>query len=174
MPDVQDMAERHSAALKRVAEVAERLAMKHAGRALETDDPKVEASATASFQKATRVMRQCMALEAKLLRNAEQGVRDQIRRDDWALVTGTETRKRQLKTTVERLIRSAADPGDEERLCDELDDLVEAEAEAESFLTEDLTLLVTRLCKALDLKGLEILAVLPHGASDPPQPQSSA
>jgi hypothetical protein len=56
--DLQAMTERHAAALARVAVMAERLAAKHADRALETDDPKIEASATAAFQKATRVMRQ--------------------------------------------------------------------------------------------------------------------
>jgi hypothetical protein len=46
-----------AAAVARVAEVAERLAMTHADRAFETDHPKIEASATAAFQKATRVLR---------------------------------------------------------------------------------------------------------------------
>ena len=157
MPDVQEMTERHSAALKRVAEVAERLAMKHA--ALAADDPKEEAQATTAFQKATRVLRQSMALEAKLLRDVEQGVRAERQRADWALFAQTQTRKLQLKTTVERLIESESE--DQERLCDELDDLLEIEVLAETFPTEDLTAQVTRLCKALGLTGFEVLAVLP-------------
>ena len=103
------MTERHAAALARVAEMAERLAAKHAERALETDD-----------------------------------------------------RRRQLSATLERLIRN--DPGtsgDAEHLCDELDDLLDAEELTETFLTEDLTAQITRLCNDLGLKGFEVLAVLP-------------
>ena len=156
------MTERHAAALARVAEVAERLAMKHADRALETDDAKVEASATAAFQKATRVMRQSMALEARLIRDAEHGVRVARRRADWAGVTAAHDRRRQIETAVERLIRN--DPGtsgDAEHLCDELDDLLDLEELTETFLTEDLAVQVSRLCNTLGLKGFEILAVLP-------------
>jgi len=167
--DVDDMTARHAAALARVAEMAERLAQKHADRALETDDPKVEASATSAFQKATRVMRQSMALEAKLIRDAEQGVRDARRRAEWADLSATHDRRRQIATTVERLIRN--DPGtsgDAEHLCNELDDLLDIEELADTFLTEDLTVQVTRLCNTLGLKGFEILAVLPKDPLPPP------
>jgi len=175
MLDAQEMAERHSAALKRVAEVAERLAMKHAERALAADDPKEEAQATAAFQKATRVMRQSMALEAKLLRDVEQGVRAERQRADWAAFAQTETRKLHVKAATERLIWSEADDQDHaERLCDELDDLLEIEVLTETFATEDLTAQVTRLCKALGLTGFEVLAVLPGAPSQPPDHQSSA
>ena len=167
------MTERHAAALARVAEVAERLAMKHADRAIETDDPKVEASATAAFQKATRVMRQSMALEAKLIRDALQGAREAKRRAEWANVTSTYERRRQIETTVEHLIRSEPN-SDTERLCDELDDLLDLEELTETFLAEDLAAQVTRLCQALGLKGIEVLAVLPGTPSEPPAPQSSA
>ena len=175
MIDVDEMTARHAATLARVAEMAERLAAKHAERALETDDPKVEASATAAFQKATRVMRQSMALEAKLIRDAEQGVRDARSRAEWANVGAAYDRRRQVQTTVERLIRN--DPGtrgDAEHLCNELDDLLDVEELADTFLTEDLTVQVTRICNTLGLKGFEILAVLPNGPTHPPEPRSSA
>jgi hypothetical protein len=173
--DVQDMTERHSAALARVAVMAERLAAKHADRALETDDPKIEASTTAAFQKATRVMRQSMALEAKLIRDAEQGARDAKSRAEWANVGAAYDRRRQVEATLERLIRN--DPGtrgDAEHLCDELDDLLDSEELSETFLTEDLTTQVTRLCKDLGLTGFEVLAVLPGTPRAPPDHQSSA
>jgi hypothetical protein len=160
--DVDEMTARHAAALARVDEMAERLAQKHADRALETDDPRIEASATAAFQKATRVMRQSMALEAKLIRDAEQGVREARNRAEWADLSATHDRRRQIGATIERLIRN--DPGtsgDAEHLCNELDDLLDIEELTETFLTEDLTVQVTRLCKDLGLKGFEILAVLP-------------
>jgi hypothetical protein len=160
--DAADMTERHAAALARVAEVAERLAMKHADRALETDDPKVEASATAAFQKATRVMRQAMALEAKLVRDAQREDREAQRRAEWADLSATQNRRREVEATVERLIRDDAGC-DAERLCDELDDLLDLEELTPTFLTEDLTAQVARLCKTLGLKGIEVLAVVPSG-----------
>jgi len=169
------MTERHAAMLARLADAAERLAMKHAERALACDDPAVEARATSAFHKAARCARQCAALEAKLMRDAEQGARDARRRAEWAEVGATYERRRQIATTVERLIRN--DPGtsgDAEHLCDELDDLLDVEELAETFLTEDLTVLVTRLCNTLGLKGFEILAVLPGTPSPPPDPQNSA
>ena len=175
MVDVDEMTERHAAALARVAEAAERLAMKHADRALETDDPKVEASATAAFQKATRVMRQSMALEAKLIRDARQAGRDTAARETRERNFQVYERRRQVSATVERLIRN--DPGisgDAEHLCDELDDLLDIEELTETFLTEDLTVQITRLCKDLGLKGFEVLAVLPGAPSPPPDHQSSA
>ena len=168
------MTERHAAALARVAEVAERLAMKHADRAIETDDPKIEAAATAAFQKATRVMRQSMALEAKLIRDAADAGREAKRRAEWANVSATCDRRRQIETTVEHLIRSDAGiGGDAEHLCDELDDLLDLEELTETFLTEDLAVQVTRLCKTLGLRGIEVLAVLPGTPSEPPDHQSS-
>jgi hypothetical protein len=173
--DLQDMTERHSAALARVAVMAERLAMKHADRALETDDPKIEASATAAFQKATRVMRQSMALEAKLIRDAADAGREAKSRAEWANVGAAYDRRRQVEATLERLIRN--DPGtrgDAEHLCNELDDLLDVEELTETFLTEDLTTQVTRLCKALGLTGFEVLAVLPGTPRAPPDHQSSA
>jgi hypothetical protein len=173
--DTQAMTERHAAALARVAVMAERLAAKHADRALETDDPKVEASATAAFQKATRVMRQSMALEAKLIRDAQDEGRAARNRAEWANLGAAYDHRRQIGATVERLIRS--DPGtsgDAEHLCNELDDLLDIEELSETFLTEDLTAQVTRLCNTLGLKGFEILAVLPGTPRQPPDHQSSA
>src|ERR1700709_821108 len=85
--DVDEMTARHAAALARVAVMAERLAAKHADRALETDDPRIDTAHTSTFHKATRVLRQSMALKAKLIREAQQGVREATRRADWAKVT---------------------------------------------------------------------------------------
>jgi hypothetical protein len=173
--DLQAMTERHAAALARVAVMAERLAAKHAERALETDDPRIEASATAAFQKATRVMRQSMALEAKLIRDAQDEGRAARNRAEWTNLAATHDRRRQIGGAIERLIRN--DPGtsgDAEHLCNELDDLLDVEELTETFLTEDLTAQVTRLCNTLGLKGFEILAVLPGTPSHLPDPQSSA
>ncbi len=55
-----------------------------------------------------------------------------------------------------------------ERLCDELDDLLEIEVHTDTITTEDIALRVTRLCKALGITGLEVVAGLPSGPLPPP------
>ncbi len=162
MLDAQEMAERHAATLKRLADAAERLALMHAERALTCDDPKIEASATAAFQRAARSARQCAALEAKLLRDAEQAGRETIAREARELTFQVHHRKSQIGAATEHLIRNeTASEAEAERLCDELDDLLDIEALTEGFLTEHLPAQVTRLCKALGINGIEVLAVLP-------------
>ena len=169
MQTAEQMAERHAAMLARLADAAERLAMMHAERALSCDDPKIEASATASFHRAARSARQCLALEAKLLRDAVEGAREARQRADFIAFAQTETRKLQLKATTERLIWTEAEDKDHaERLCDELDDLLEAEALTDPFTTEDLAAQVARLCKALGLTGFEVIAVVPSDPLPPP------
>jgi hypothetical protein len=167
MTELAKMAERHGAALARIAEVAERLAMKHAERALAADDPRVEAVATAAFQKATRVMRQSMALEARLARDVQQADRDTISREARETIFQVHHRRSQIAATTERLIRTEVeDPDHAERLCNELDDLLDIEAFTDGFLTQDLATQITRLCKDLGIKGVEVLAILPDA---PPQ-----
>jgi hypothetical protein len=168
MADLQEVTERHAAMLGRLADAAERLAMKHAERALACDDPVVEARATSAFHKAARCARQCAALEAKLIRDAADAGREAKSRAEWADDTAAYDRRRQVGATVERLIRN--DPGtsgDAEHLCNELDDLLDIEELNETFLTEDLTVQITRLCKELGITGFEILAVLPPLSSRP-------
>src|SRR4051812_19005392 len=67
-----EMTARHAAALARLADAAERVAMKQADRALAADDPEVEARAVTAFHRAARCARQCIALEAKLARDAHR------------------------------------------------------------------------------------------------------
>jgi hypothetical protein len=169
--DAQEMAGRHAATLKRLADAAERLALMHAERALSCDDPKIEASATNAFHKAARSARQCLALEAKLLHDAETAGRDTAAREARDLIFQVHHRKTQLRAATERLLWTEAES---ERLESELEDLLEAEALTETFLTEDLATQVTRLCNTLGLTGFEVLAVIPDAPSDPPDRQSSA
>jgi hypothetical protein len=162
MSSLADMTERHAAMLARLADAAERVAMKHAERALTCDDPKIEASATAAFHRAARSARQCAALEAKLRRDAEQTGRDSLAREARELTFQVHHRRSQIGAATEHLIRNeTASEADAERLCDELDDLLDIEALTEGFLTEHLPAQVTRLCKALGITGFEVLAVIP-------------
>jgi hypothetical protein len=128
MSDPKAMADRHAAILARLADVGERLAMKHAERALAADDPEVEAKATAAFHRAARSVRQCLALEAKLVRDAARAERED--RDDAVreATTRREHRRGQVRTAVERLIwTEAEDTTHAELLEAELDELMDLE-----------------------------------------------
>ncbi len=144
------MAERHAATLARVAEAAERLAMMHLDRALSCDDPKIEAQATAAFHRATRALRQSLALEAKLVRDAERAGREAAARERVELGRRSDHRKARIRAAGTYLIWNEAENAAEaERLDGELDDLIDIEALTEGFTGADLDAQVSRLCAEL-------------------------
>ena len=98
------MTARHAAILARLADIGERLAMKHAERALSADDPDVEAKATAAFHRAARSVRQCLALEAKLVRDAARATREDHARAEGEATARGIRRKAHARAAVERLI----------------------------------------------------------------------
>jgi len=139
------MSERHTAILARLADVGERLAMKHAERALAADDPEVEAKATAAFHRAARSVRQCLALEAKLTRDAARAARED--RDDAVREAAArrDRRRAQVRAAVARLIWTEAD-----LLEIELDDRLERELfPADDEACEPIEAQVARLAREL-------------------------
>jgi hypothetical protein len=175
------MSERHTAILARLADAGERLAMKHAERALAADDPDIEAKATAAFHRAARSVRQCLALEAKLARDAVRAERED--RDAGAReATGRrDRRRRHVRAAVGRLIWTEAENEIEaERFESDLDDLLELEEFSEGFADETIDAQVTRLARELGLlSDNETAAIVtgPATAPDdwaPPERRSSA
>jgi hypothetical protein len=173
--DVQEMALRHAATLARVAEAAERLAMKHADRALAADDPDIEAKATAAFHSAARSLRQCLALEAKLVRDAARFERDdgawrERRRD-----SRTEQRRQHVRTAVGRLIWTEAEGDDSaEALESELDDLLDLERYSEAFADEPVEAHIARICAELGITLPAPNSAPPGASGDPGVFRSSA
>ena len=153
------MHERHTAILARLAEVGEQLAMKHAQRALEADDPEIEARATIAYHRAARSVRQCLALEAKLVRDAARAERED--RDDAQRKASSRRDRRRFhaRTVVAHLIWTESENETEaERLESDLDDLLGLEAFAEDLDEETAEALIARLCRDLGLS-------LPAGAA---------
>ena len=147
------MSERHTAILARLADAGERLAMKHAERALAADDPDIEAKATAAFHRAARSVRQCLALEAKLTRDAARAERED--RDD-ALREANARRDRrrgQVRAAVARLIWTEAEDENEADLLEiELDERLGRELfPAEDETSEPIEAQVARLARELGL-----------------------
>jgi hypothetical protein len=152
VPTLAAMAERHTAILARLADAGERLAMKHAERALAADDPDIEAKATAAFHRAARSVRQCLALEAKLVRDAARAEREE--RDDAQrkASAGRDRRRVHARTAVAHLIWTESENDIEaERLESELDDLLERERFADETTDETAETLIARLCRELGL-----------------------
>jgi hypothetical protein len=179
MSNPAEMAERHAAILARLAEAGERLALKNAQRALDADDPDVEAKATAAFHRATRSVRQCLALEAKLVRDAARAEREDRADAQLQSAVRTERRKAVVRSAVERLIwTEAEDPAEAERLEDELDDLLDDEQLSETFTAEAVETQVLRLCRALGVPppegGPADPRLIPATEAAPPDWRSSA
>src|SRR5438445_2193857 len=103
------MSERHAAVLARLADAGERLAIKHAERALAADDPAVEASATAAFHRAARSVRQCLALEAKLVRDAQRAEREDRGQFERETAARRGRRRLHVRAAVGRLIWTEAE-----------------------------------------------------------------
>src|SRR5882757_5623216 len=152
MLDPAAMTERHAAILARLADISERLAMKHAERALAADDPEVEARATAAFQRAARSLRQCLALEAKLVRDAARAEREEADDARRKADSRRDRRRFHARTVVAHLIWTESENDTEaERLESDLDDLLGLEAFAEDLGDETAEVLIARLCRELGL-----------------------
>jgi hypothetical protein len=168
------MSERHTAILARLADAGERLAMKHAERALAADDPDVEAKATAAFHRAARSVRQCLALEAKLVRDAARAEREDA--DDARRKASARRDRRRVhaRTAVARLIWTESENDLEaERLESELDDLLDLDRFSEDFADETADSLIARLCHELGLTPPAPAGLPAAERSPPPELRSS-
>jgi hypothetical protein len=178
MSEPVSMHERHAAILGRLAALGEQLAAKHAQRALEADDPEIEARATIAYHRAARSVRQCLALEAKLVRDAARAERED--RDDAQRKASSRRDRRRFhaRTVVAHLIWTEAESDTEaERLESDLDDLLGLDRFAEGLDDETAEALIARLCHELGLSPPGGAAGDEPPATDespPPEPRSSA
>jgi hypothetical protein len=156
MGDPASMTARHTAILARLADAGERLAMKQAQRALEADDPEIEARATNAFHRAARTVRQCLALEAKLVRDARRAER-QDREDAAPEALPLEARwrsarrKRQVREIVEEGIEADADGYPEQRVLDDLNERLADSGEDADFADLPIGELVARIFRDLGI-----------------------
>jgi hypothetical protein len=152
MFDVAEMHARHAAVLGRLAEAGERLAMKHIERALEADDPVIEARATIAYHRAARSVRQCLALEAKLIRDAARAAREDRDHAQRQASARRDRHRFHARTVVAHLIWTESESETEaERLESELDDLLGLDRFAEGLDEETAEALIARLCRDLGL-----------------------
>lgn len=117
------------------------------------------AGIVSTLHKAGRALRQSMALEAKLARDAD--------RDAAALTEkAVETRKARIRHVLDRLIWTEHERLDAQVFSAELDELLDEEARDETFLDQPLRDQTVRLGRAVCVKGRGGHAYLPAAVRD--------
>jgi hypothetical protein len=142
--------ERQDRVLAEILELALDLARSSHARALAAEDASEAADHGLTFQRATRSVRQTLALEAKFERDrktAERADDDVAKR---AKASHVARRKAQVRLAVERCVWSEADGSEAENLVADLDDILELDALAGAFAGDDaIETHVARVCAEL-------------------------
>jgi hypothetical protein len=150
MSSPAEMAERQGRMLAELAELGLTLARELQARALAAETPAETAQLAEAFHRISRSVRQSLALEAKLQREAVRDARDQRETEARETEVRRAARKAQLKKRVEQLIwdevEEAEVAGDMAR---DVADFVEREAESESFLDEPVEAQIARIREVL-------------------------
>ena len=173
--------ERQDRILAEILELALDLARSTQARALVAEDASDVADLGLTFQRATRSVRQTLALEAKFERDrksAERADEDVAKRVKAVHVA---RRRAQVKLAVERCVWAEADGSEAENLVADLDDILELDALSGAFAGDDaIEAHVARVCAELGVDTPETLAARraeapsacsPISADAAPEPQ---
>ena len=149
--DAAEMTERHARVLAELAELCLVSARDLAAKQLATEDPADSASLASALHKVGRSARQCLALEARLLREGK--LADRETRDDAQRQRTFQTQKRraQVQSALGQLIWDEYDRPEAEALEMVVDDRLDAEELADAFTTEPLEAQVERIRKSIGL-----------------------
>ena len=164
MSDAAEMAERHGRILARLTELGLSLAEKLHARAMAAEEPKEAADLGLAFHRISRSLRQTLALEAKLVRDAQAAERETLRdeaarrellreiapRDPRRIAR----RKDEVRDAVHRVIWDEVEDDDERHyLSDLLEQRLEIGARDNDFGLDDLKAHIDRLLADFDLAG---------------------
>ena len=146
------MAERHAEILGELAELGLSLARKLHGEAMAAETPEETALLSREFHRLSRSVRQTLALEAKMQRDAEGCARDEVRRAEAEHRDRVLAHKQRIRAPVCRLIwNEAEDQGEAEDRDDAFEDLLAEAALAPDFLETPVETHIARLKAALPL-----------------------
>jgi len=152
MSNPADMAERHARILAELSELGLGFARQAAADAAAAETPEARAQQALVFQRVSRSVRQSVALEAKLVRDAQRAERETADADAKRGREQVRFRKDRLRTAVDALVwREVEDLSDAEAWDFEQgrDASIEDESLAEAFLTDDMADQVARVLGAL-------------------------
>jgi len=160
MIDTVEMAERHGRMLGRLSELGMSLAEgvhAQAAATLETREPKAVAELALTFHRVSRSVRQSIALEAKLVRDAARAEREAaveaerqrtaVLRDPAAMVR----RKAAVQAAIERVIWTEREGEEAEELLERLEDHLAPGSVDDDLCLEPLETHVARFCAELGL-----------------------
>ena len=129
METAADMHERHARLLGRLAELGMALAEDLHARALSADTPQEAETLASGFHKLSRSVRQSLALEARLRRDAERVRREEETQAETDAAKPAIRRRAEAKARLDRLIWTEAEYDDTARFWDEGARRLLAEAE---------------------------------------------
>jgi hypothetical protein len=147
------MHERHSAILAELSEIGLSSARDLHAQQLAAETPERKAMLASALHRISRSVRQTLALEARLVRDAlRQDREDQAAAQD-AVVARKTRRSAQVKATVERLIwmEHEKDGEDADHLVECLGELLGEDILHDDFDTEPLEAHIAQLCASLGL-----------------------
>jgi signal recognition particle GTPase len=144
--------ERHIRVLEELAEIGMQLARAVRDEALEAP-PERAAELALTFSRVARAVRQTVALEARLARDAETQAQDAAdrreRRAAGERVDLIRRRKAQVRDAVERAIETDAADSDREHLLDDLYERLEDDLYDADFAEQPLGEMIARICRDL-------------------------
>ena len=146
-----DMMERHGRLLAAFAEQAASLAADLHAAGLAAESLEEKRAISLAFHRMGRALRQTLALEAKLRREAKAAARADGAEAAGHEKAGRERRKAQVKARIARMVWSEYESDDDEALeiLERLDAILDAEADIEGFELRDLDGLVAEMCEAI-------------------------
>ena len=159
------MHERHACMLARYAELALSLAEQLHHDAMTAETPGERAEIASAFHRICRSGRQSMALEAKLLRDAQREARAEADLAQAAQDKRIAARRQTLGRAVERLIWTEVEDDDQAERLEDLDARLAEEAMSDAFLDQPAEAQIARLCRSLDLEVPSPLAAEGGGRS---------
>lgn len=154
------MAERHSAVLAELTELNLAAARELTAGLADAETPEAKASFALALGRVSRSIRQCVALEAKLARDAKRDVRQDEAQVVNLKKARVDRRKAQVKATVERIVRLEHESDEAEDLLEQFELLLDEDCLSDGFVAEPIETQVARLCGEL---GLEVTGPPPQG-----------
>ena len=121
-------------------------------RALAAEDAAEAAMLANAFHRVSRSVRQTLALQAKLTRDAKRDVIEDRIEARAETRRAVDRRRKRVATTVERLIWTEREADEAEDLADQLETLLESAELEDDFADQPLDQLVTHICEELGLE----------------------
>jgi hypothetical protein len=157
------MAEKHAAILGKLAEFGLNLARKLHDQGMAAETPQETADLARAFHSVSRSLRQTLALEARLARDAERQAREddaqaqvlehKASQEAQRRARATyDNRKNRIGGVLERLVYGEhEDEGEIDRLMDEIVERLDEDAQANGFLETPIDDQIAQLCRDFGL-----------------------